>query len=81
MCGIIGTISLNGDPSVPLDRVRAGMDRMALRGPDDHGLFSAPGIALGHRRLSIIDLDARSSDLALQKLAQVPGTLRCRVLF
>ncbi|WP_404300273.1 phosphoglycerate dehydrogenase [Alicycliphilus denitrificans] len=29
----------------------------------------------------VIDLDARSSDLALQKLAQVPGTMRCRVLF
>ena len=29
----------------------------------------------------VIDLDARSSDLALQKLAQVSGTLRCRVLF
>ena len=56
MCGIIGTISLNGDSSVPLDSVRAGMDRMALRGPDDHGLFSVPGVALGHRRLSIIDL-------------------------
>ena len=41
---------------MPLDRVGAGMDRMALRGPDDQGLFSAPGVALGHRRLSIIDL-------------------------
>ncbi|WP_313077325.1 phosphoglycerate dehydrogenase [Melaminivora sp.] len=29
----------------------------------------------------VIDLDARSSDLALEKLAQVPGTLRTRVLF
>ena len=29
----------------------------------------------------VIDLDARSSDLALDKLAQVPGTIRCRVLF
>jgi D-3-phosphoglycerate dehydrogenase len=29
----------------------------------------------------VIDMDARSSDLALQKLAQVPGTIRCRVLF
>ncbi len=63
MCGIIGTISLNGDPSVPLDRVRAGMDRMALRGPDDHGLFSAPGVALGHRRLSIIDLQTGQQPL------------------
>ena len=29
----------------------------------------------------VIDMDARSSDLALEKLAQVPGTLRTRVLF
>ncbi|MGE8317119.1 MAG: phosphoglycerate dehydrogenase [Comamonas sp.] len=29
----------------------------------------------------VIDLDAQSSALALQKLAQVPGTIRCRVLF
>ncbi|GAB2732157.1 phosphoglycerate dehydrogenase [Melaminivora jejuensis] len=29
----------------------------------------------------VIDLDARSSDVALEKLAQVPGTLRTRVLF
>ncbi len=29
----------------------------------------------------VIDMDAASSDLALEKLAQVPGTIRCRVLF
>ncbi|GAB2480102.1 phosphoglycerate dehydrogenase [Comamonas humi] len=29
----------------------------------------------------VIDLDAQSSALALQKLTQVPGTIRCRVLF
>jgi len=29
----------------------------------------------------VIDLDARFSALALEKLAQVPGTIRCRVLF
>ncbi|SDM22832.1 D-3-phosphoglycerate dehydrogenase [Oryzisolibacter propanilivorax] len=29
----------------------------------------------------VIDLDARSSDVALEKLGQVPGTLRTRVLF
>ena len=29
----------------------------------------------------VIDMDARSSDLALEKLAQVPGTIRTRVLF
>lgn len=29
----------------------------------------------------VIDLDAQSSELAQQTLAQIPGTLRCRVLF
>ena len=29
----------------------------------------------------VIEMDARSSDLALEKLAQVPGTIRTRVLF
>jgi len=29
----------------------------------------------------VIDLDAQSSELAQEKLAQVPGTIRCRVLF
>ena len=29
----------------------------------------------------VIDLDAQSSELALEKLSQVAGTIRCRVLF
>ena len=29
----------------------------------------------------VIDLDAKSSDLALEKLSQVPGTIKKRVLF
>jgi D-3-phosphoglycerate dehydrogenase len=29
----------------------------------------------------VIDIDAESSDLALEKLAAVPGTIRSRVLF
>jgi asparagine synthase (glutamine-hydrolysing) len=29
---------------------------MAHRGPDDHGIFLAPGVGLAHRRLSIVDL-------------------------
>ena len=31
-------------------------DSIAHRGPDDEGSFTAPGIALGHRRLAILDL-------------------------
>ena len=32
-------------------------DSLTHRGPDDSGLFTAPGVGLAHRRLSIIDLD------------------------
>ncbi len=32
------------------------IDRLAHRGPDGSGVWSAPGVVLGHRRLSILDL-------------------------
>lgn len=55
MCGISGTIGL-ADRRV----IEAMTEAIAHRGPDDHGvLIDEPGqIALGHRRLSIIDLSA-----------------------
>ena len=56
MCGIAGRF--NFDPERPIDHdlVVAMTDAVAHRGPDAAGYFEAPGIALGHRRLSIIDL-------------------------
>lgn len=58
MCGICGAIQLGGEPRVPLDP--ATLDRMTdvmtHRGPNDRGTYLAPGIALGVRRLSIIDV-------------------------
>jgi asparagine synthase (glutamine-hydrolysing) len=36
--------------------VRAMTDAMAHRGPDADGFFTGGGAALGHRRLSIIDI-------------------------
>ncbi len=42
------------------------------------GQFLQTNEAIGY---VVIDIDAASSDLALEKLAQVPGTLRARVLF
>ncbi len=58
MCGIAGVL----DPTSARDRLErdalAMADSIAYRGPDDHGLWSDPeaGIALTHRRLSIVDL-------------------------
>jgi asparagine synthase (glutamine-hydrolysing) len=55
MCGICGVLSLDdGPPDVAL--VRHMADRLSHRGPDGDGYYSDPAIALGHRRLSIIDL-------------------------
>lgn len=56
MCGILGWLGQHG----PGDAGRFGnaLDLLAHRGPDDCGLFMAPGVLLGHRRLSILDLSA-----------------------
>ncbi len=51
MCGIAGFVG-QGDRGHLEAMVRA----LAHRGPDDHGLWIAPGVGLGMRRLSIIDL-------------------------
>lgn len=60
MCGINGFISLASN--TPSDSLRANIAAMnhaiAHRGPDGEGEFFDEGVALGHRRLSILDLSA-----------------------
>jgi asparagine synthase (glutamine-hydrolysing) len=59
MCGINGILRLSPDaPLVEPDVVVRTRDAMATRGPDGEGLWVSPDgrIALGHRRLAIIDL-------------------------
>ena len=58
MCGITGIVYT--DPTHPVDRdiVRRMTDRLTHRGPDADGYHFGDGVALGHRRLSIIDLSA-----------------------
>lgn len=64
MCGIAGRF--NYDPFRPVDRgvLEAMTDAVAHRGPDAAGYHLAPGIGLGHRRLSIIDLSTGDQPLA-----------------
>ena len=64
MCGIAGRF--NYDPLRPVERgvLEAMTDAVAHRGPDAAGYHLAPGIGLGHRRLSIIDLSTGDQPLA-----------------
>jgi len=55
MCGIAGILQLSGGPPPP-ELIRRMTDAMPHRGPDDEGFFADGSLALGFRRLSIIDL-------------------------
>ncbi len=56
MCGIAGIFHIETAKPVDPERVRRMTDAISHRGPDGSGVWSAPGVGLGHRRLSIIDL-------------------------
>jgi len=62
MCGIAGFLDRSGQcgPERLRELVTGMTDAIAYRGPDDSGAWEDPeaGVALGHRRLSIIDLSA-----------------------
>ena len=55
MCGICGVVGVT-DPESAQSVVHCMMGQMHHRGPDDEGLFADDSVALGMRRLSIIDL-------------------------
>lgn len=57
MCGLAGLYYPETPKPVDPARIRAMTDAMAVRGPDGEGVWTAPGVGLGHRRLSIIDLE------------------------
>jgi asparagine synthase (glutamine-hydrolysing) len=59
MCGVAGFFQFGGgNEAAMIANARAMTDAVAYRGPDDFGIWvdAASGIALGHRRLSIVDL-------------------------
>ncbi len=60
MCGISGVISGRDTASLP-DIIHRINDAMSHRGPDADGFFFEDGIALGHRRLSILDLSSAAN--------------------
>src|SRR2546422_434777 len=63
MCGISGFMYFDGAP-VDESISRAMSDVQQHRGPDQSGVYLGSGVALGHRRLSIIDLSSGKQPLA-----------------
>jgi asparagine synthase (glutamine-hydrolysing) len=66
MCGIVGIFDLEGQRDINRDLLITMRDTMVSRGPDEAGAYYEPGIGLGHRRLSIIDLASGQQPLSNQ---------------
>ena len=63
MCGIAGFISLNKDKLFIENQIKMMLSSISHRGPDneDYYIDESCGLAIGHRRLSIIDLSKNGS--------------------
>ena len=66
MCGICGVIQVNGEPRQVIEPAVLDWmtDTMTHRGPNDRGTYAADGVALGVRRLSIVDVDGGHQPIA-----------------
>jgi asparagine synthase (glutamine-hydrolysing) len=64
MCGICGKFAFDSQATVSPSLVKAMADSIRHRGPDDEGYYVAGQVALGFRRLSIIDLKSGHQPLA-----------------
>lgn len=63
MCGIVGIFNSQSTLSIDESLLSRMNDSLFHRGPDGDGIFVDPGIGLGHRRLSIIDLSGGAQPL------------------
>ncbi len=63
MCGIVGIFDTRSRRDVPEPLLSRMNEAQHHRGPDEGGLHREPGVGLGHRRLSIIDLSSGQQPL------------------
>jgi len=63
MCGIVGIFDLKDRREIDRDLLGRMNEIQHHRGPDEGGLHTEPGLGLGHRRLSIIDLSSGQQPL------------------
>lgn len=64
MCGICGKLNFDHQEPVDQDLLRRMMDVIAHRGPDGSGEYRSGPVGLGHRRLSIIDLNTGAQPMS-----------------
>jgi len=69
MCGICGVVQVDGRPRPVVDTEALAVltDTMRHRGPDDRGMFTDDGIALGARRLSVMDPELGAQPLCSEQ--------------
>ena len=64
MCGFCGVLNFDGQAPVSQEVLAAMTATLQHRGPDDLGSYVAGPVGLGHRRLSIIDLETGHQPLS-----------------
>jgi asparagine synthase (glutamine-hydrolysing) len=64
MCGIAGIYNFKTREPVTQSLLKAMTDTLVHRGPDDEGFYVSGPLGLGHRRLSIIDLEGGHQPIA-----------------
>ena len=69
MCGIVGVVAKSEDGKVFTERISSAAECLSKRGPDASGIFKHNNVALGHRRLSIIDI----TDAGAQPMSDASG--------
>ncbi|MEU2956719.1 asparagine synthase (glutamine-hydrolyzing) [Streptomyces sp. SID1034] len=75
MCGIAGWIDFGRDLTQERATVDAMTQTMACRGPDDEGVWIAPHAAIGHRRLSVIDLEGGRQPMTAEENGRLLAVL------
>ncbi|MFF9020275.1 N-acetylglutaminylglutamine amidotransferase [Streptomyces eurythermus] len=72
MCGLSGEMRFDGTRP-DLAAVERMNDRLAARGPDGEGVWTRDAVALGHRRLKIIDLSERGAQPLTDTRQEITG--------
>ncbi|HEY4460333.1 MAG TPA: asparagine synthetase B, partial [Pseudonocardiaceae bacterium] len=65
MCGITGWVGFHHDLTRELTVLDAMTETMSCRGPDARGTWQDTHAALGHRRLSVIDIEGGAQPMTL----------------